>query len=209
MKKLLIAIPLILAFIAVGVQDIYKQRNVNQNLDIQLNQREIRLNTLQQKMLELNKELDLHKGQTEQNQEKIKELETEKQRLEAELQAKLQRKEAERIAQANLQKASVRATGTVKAYATPVGNCAEWIAGAGITDVANANELIRRESGCNPNAVNRSSGACGVAQELPCGKSGCSMGDGACQVKWMNGYVMSRYGSWANAVGFHNRNNWY
>lgn len=93
--------------------------------------------------------------------------------------------------------------------AAPTGTCAEWIAAAGITDVVNANELIRRESGCNPNAVNRSSGACGVAQELPCGKSGCAMGDGACQVKWMNGYVLGRYGSWQAAVNFHNSHNWY
>lgn len=89
------------------------------------------------------------------------------------------------------------------------GSCGDWIRAAGISDLANANELIRRESGCNPNAVNPTSGACGVAQELPCGKSGCSLGDGACQVKWMNTYVLARYGSWANAVGFHNRNNWY
>jgi len=89
------------------------------------------------------------------------------------------------------------------------GNCEAWIASAGITDVVNARELIRRESGCNPNAVNPSSGACGVAQELPCGKSGCSLGDGACQVAWANRYVIGRYGSWAAAVSFHNRNNWY
>lgn len=89
------------------------------------------------------------------------------------------------------------------------GSCAEWIAAAGISDVASANELIRRESGCDPNVVNRSSGACGVAQELPCGKSGCSLGDGACQVRWMNSYVLQRYKSWANAVAFHDRNNWY
>lgn len=91
----------------------------------------------------------------------------------------------------------------------PSGSCADWIAGAGIGDVANAQELIRRESGCNPNAVNPSSGACGVAQELPCGKSGCSLGDGACQVKWMNSYVLGRYGSWANAVAWHDAHNWY
>lgn len=89
------------------------------------------------------------------------------------------------------------------------GSCADWIAAAGIKDVGNAQELINRESGCNPNAVNPSSGACGVAQELPCGKSGCSLGDGACQVRWMNSYVLGRYGSWAAAVGFHNANNWY
>ena len=89
------------------------------------------------------------------------------------------------------------------------GNCSDWINGAGITDIANARELINRESGCNPYARNPSSGACGVAQELPCGKSGCALGNGACQVKWMNSYVVGRYGSWASAVAFHNANNWY
>ena len=69
--------------------------------------------------------------------------------------------------------------------------------------------LINKESGCNPNAINQSSGACGVAQELPCGKSGCALGDGACQVIWMNKYVLARYGSWANAVAFHQSHNWY
>lgn len=206
-RKLLIAVPFVLAFFALGVNDIYKQREVNQNLDIQLNQREIRLNNLQQKMLELNKELDLHKGQSEQDKQKVKELEEEKKRLEAELQAKLERKEQERLAHAKLQQATVRATGTAVAHAS--GNCATWIANAGIADTHNAIELIRRESNCNPNAVNPSSGACGVAQELPCGKSGCSLGDGACQVRWMNNYVAQRYGSWANAVAFHNKMNWY
>lgn len=96
-----------------------------------------------------------------------------------------------------------------KPVAVPTGSCSDWIRAAGISDVANAAELIQRESGCNPNAINPSSGACGVAQELPCGKSGCSLGDGACQVKWMASYVTSRYGSWAGAVNFHDANNWY
>lgn len=89
------------------------------------------------------------------------------------------------------------------------GSCGEWIAGAGITDVNNAVDLINRESHCNPYSVNKSSGACGVGQELPCGKSGCELGDGACQVRWMNGYVLGRYGSWANAIAHHNATGWY
>ena len=93
--------------------------------------------------------------------------------------------------------------------ATYGGDCASWVAQAGITDTASAYELIRKESGCNPSAVNRSSGACGVAQELPCGKSGCQLGDGACQVAWMNRYVLGRYGSWSAALQFHLRNSWY
>ena len=89
------------------------------------------------------------------------------------------------------------------------GNCASWLAGAGVSDVQAAMTLIGKESGCDPNAVNPSSGACGVAQELPCGKSGCSLGDGACQVKWMKSYVERRYGSFTGALNFHYANNWY
>ena len=206
MKKLLL-IPLLLIFVALGIANIQEQKQLNENLDIQLNQREIRIKTLQQKMLELDQQLDEHKGKSEQDKQKIEQLEQEKQQLEKELQAKLERKRQEAIAHTELQRASIRATGTAVASAS--GNCATWIQQAGISDTANAIELIRRESNCNPNAVNPSSGACGVAQELPCGKSGCSLGDGACQVKWMNNYVQSRYGSWSNAVAFHNANNWY
>lgn len=131
----------------------------------------------------------------------------EKAKLEKEkldLQNQLQAKKAEQLRIASLvqQRAS--------AASAPVsGTCAEWIAQAGISDVANAAELIRRESGCNPGAVNPISGACGVAQELPCGKSGCARNDGACQVKWMNRYVLGRYGSWASAIAWHNAHNWY
>lgn len=89
------------------------------------------------------------------------------------------------------------------------GSCAEWLAQAGVTDTASAMTLISRESGCNPNAVNNSSGACGVGQELPCGKSGCSLGDGACQVAWMKQYVEGRYGSFASALNHSYAVGWY
>jgi hypothetical protein len=132
--------------------------------------------------------------------------------------ARLAAEEAARAAEAQAQaeQAAAQARAVQAAPApvrvasvAPAGNCASWIAAAGIPDVANAVNLISRESGCNPNAVNPSSGACGVAQELPCGKSGCAMGDGACQVAWMNQYVVQRYGSWAGAIGWHNSHNWY
>lgn len=59
--------------------------------------------------------------------------------------------------------------------------------------------IISRESGGNAFAVNPSSGACGIAQELPCGKSGCSLGDAACEINWMRNYCIQRYGSTYNA----------
>ena len=89
------------------------------------------------------------------------------------------------------------------------GTCGDWMAAAGISDTSSAGALIARESGCNPYSVNRSSGACGVGQALPCSKTGCSMGDGACQMIWMNQYVIDRYGSWSAALGHSYANGWY
>lgn len=142
--------------------------------------------------------LDELTGKSGEMKKQTEQLLKEKQDLQNQLQSK--REEAKRIADSKVQ---------VTQVAVATGNCDTWIAEAGISDVANARELIRRESNCNPNAVNSSSNACGIAQELPCGKSGCGLGNGACQVKWMNQYVLARYKSWANAIAWHNSHNWY
>jgi uncharacterized protein YabE (DUF348 family) len=89
------------------------------------------------------------------------------------------------------------------------GSCGDWMAAAGISDTSSAGALIARESGCNPYSVNKSSGACGVGQALPCSKTGCAMGDGVCQMIWMNQYVIGRYGSWSAALGHSNSSGWY
>lgn len=130
---------------------------------------------------------------------KTQNLQTENESLKVSLQAK-----KDREAQA-AEAAKVQVVKTVQVS----GSCGDWLANAGVEDTQSAMTLIKRESGCNPNAVNPSSGACGVAQELPCGKSGCSLGDGACQVIWMNNYVHGRYGSWANALGHSYSVGWY
>lgn len=178
---------------------------LNTNTDVELQQLDIKtkqteIDTLNQKIEDYNTRLEEAKG----NKKELEKLEKEMQELKKQNEALQAKKNEEaRLAQLNAQNAVYASSEALS------GTCSDWIAQAGITDTANAVELINRESGCNPNAVNPSSGACGVAQELPCGKSGCSFGDGACQVKWMNQYVQSRYGSWAGAVQFHNQNNWY
>jgi len=89
------------------------------------------------------------------------------------------------------------------------GSCSSLMAQAGITDTANAYKLIMRESGCNPNAVNPSSGACGMGQQLPCGKWVHTWNDPIGGLIDMQNYVMSRYGSWRNALAWHYSHNWY
>ena len=134
-------------------------------------------------------------GQDQKNQE----LENQIQQLQKDLQAKAETKKI-------LPGKVAVAAPAPQAYS---GTCADWMAQAGVADMANASELIRRESGCNPNATNRSSGAFGIPQALPASKIAYCGSDPVCQIRWMQDYVTRRYGSWANAVAFHNSHNWY
>jgi len=79
------------------------------------------------------------------------------------------------------------------------GSCGDWLAQAGIAATRSVMALIGGESGCRPDAINPSSGACGIPQALPCSKMGCSLSDPVCQLLWMQSYVVNRYGSWDNA----------
>lgn len=203
------AIPL--SAVVLMIVNIFALNHMNTQLEQLKVQREVITET-KEKLNETNKSLNKVKEEKSKSdaslreqREKAEKLEKENQSLKVDLQAKREAKKPT-ITVAQTKQLTRQKQDTAVAVS---GTCDEWIATAGITDIANAKELIRRESNCNPNAVNPSSGACGVAQELPCGKSGCKLGDGACQIAWMNQYVTSRYGSFANAIAFHNRAGWY
>ena len=107
---------------------------------------------------------------------------------------------AQQAAQAQ-QQASAQQQAQAPTVVSPVsGSCIQWLAQAGITDVADAMIVINRESGCNPNAMNASSGACGIGQQLPCGKWPHVWNDPVGALIDMQAYVFGRYGSWAAAV---------
>jgi hypothetical protein len=72
-----------------------------------------------------------------------------------------------------------------------------------------AGELLSRESSLNPQAINPSSGACGLFQALPCEKLGCDLDDIDCQMKWGKNYIKNRYGDAKTALAFHDENGWY
>lgn len=156
--------------------------------------------------------LEQEKAQQQQTLEELEEhnsnLDSEKKSLEEknkELEQKLQSKlDAQKKAQATL--ASQK---TVKIS----GTCQDWMQQAGITDFNNAFYIFQRESGCNPQAVNKSSGAYGVCQALPGSKMASAGSDWqtnpVTQMKWCNSYAKSRYGSWVNAVAFWNKNKWW
>lgn len=69
--------------------------------------------------------------------------------------------------------------------------------------------IVGHESSWNPQSVNKSSGACSLAQALPCSKIGDDWSNPIVALNWMHQYVTSRYGSWYNAYNFWLENNWY
>lgn len=73
-------------------------------------------------------------------------------------------------------------------------------------------QLMGKESGLNPYAVNPYSGACGIPQAYPCSKLLAVIGsldnvEG--QVQWLINYVSNRYGTPGAALAHHRANNWY
>lgn len=88
---------------------------------------------------------------------------------------------------------------------------AEWMAAAGIpeSDWWYVDQIVVRESGWNPNAVNPGSGASGLVQALPCGKVPGNCFNPVDNLRWASGYAAGRYGSWAGAHAFWEANHWW
>lgn len=144
--------------------------------------------------------------------EKAKEIES----LKANLRAKKER-EAEQARLASeqavqTQPAPVQATQNRPAPVTQVsGDKHSWLATSGIPQAhwGYVDSIVSRESGWNPNSVNKSSGACGLGQQLPCGKWPGQWNDPVAALRAMNSYVVGRYGGWPQANAFWNANHYY
>ena len=74
-------------------------------------------------------------------------------------------------------------------------------------------KIVNHESGWNPNAVNKSSSACGLCQALPCSKMASAGADYRTnyktQLKWMMGYIKGRYKTPSKAWAFWQKHHWY
>lgn len=127
------------------------------------------------------------------------------------------RVEAERIAaEEAAAEASRKFTQQYSAPSDPAaysggGSKDEWLRAAGIaeSDWAYVDYIVSKESGWNPNAVNKGSGASGLVQALPCGKVPGSCFNPVDNLKWADGYAKGRYGSWEGAYSFWTSNHWW
>lgn len=145
---------------------------------------------------EQQKQLDELKNSGSSQEDKIKELET-----------KLQSKLDEKARLAAVQAAeAAKPTVVEKVVAKVVPHAQAAVSGS---EAEAKMWIYMHESGNNPNAVNKSSGACGLAQALPCSKMACSLGDYACQDAWATQYMKARYGTWLNAKAFWLSHKWW
>lgn len=111
--------------------------------------------------------------------------------------------EAKRVATAT--------SGVVPSYSGG-GTKEQWMAAAGIPEDqwSYVDFIVSKESGWNPSATNASSGACGLAQALPCSKIGGAGGyDPVTALRWQKDYVEQRYGGYDGAYAFWTANHWY
>lgn len=103
----------------------------------------------------------------------------------------------------------------VKVVGTSISGIKGDMARAGIApgDYQYVDYIVSKESGWNPGATNRSSGAYGLCQALPGSKMGSAGADWqtnpVTQLRWCNGYAKSRYGTWAAAYSYWQRNHYW
>ena len=69
--------------------------------------------------------------------------------------------------------------------------------------------IYQKESGNRTDAINPSSGACGLGQALPCSKMPCTLQDYACQDQFFTQYMTNRYGTWSAAKQFWQAKHWW
>lgn len=69
--------------------------------------------------------------------------------------------------------------------------------------------IIERESSWNPNAVNDSSGAAGIAQRISGYGKGYEQDRPKQQIRWLLNYIQSRYGTPQDALAFKDEQGWY
>ena len=177
----------------IGLRHIDKLNDGIKLKEIEIQDNSVKLKLLDKKYDELNKDLEKTGADKQKLEQDLQNLQEERLRLEKALQAKVRQKEADRLAQA--QKAVKQAVSTPKAYAS---SC----------DSAKAC-IYQKESGNNPGAINKSSGACGLGQAWPCGKMKCSLSDYACQDAFFTNYAVTRYGSWEQAWAFWQNHRWW
>lgn len=196
-KKLIIS--LILAFTAVIIYGVGYKYTADYKKTQELRE------TYQQLQLK-EQELQSKDQDSIQKQQEIENLNKQLEETKAQLEARLAQKRA--LAEAESIRAQENATqSSYVARTTVSGSKQDWLIASGIPESEwwAVDSIVSGESSWNPNNVNPHSGACGLGQQLPCGKWDAygPWNDPVSALRAMNDYVQA-YGGWAEAVAFRN-----
>lgn len=120
------------------------------------------------------------------------------------------KKQAKKYVKANVRKAKVTGTkAQYQAYAHDLVIKYGWSE----YDFECLVKIVNHESGWNVNSINKSSGACGLFQALPCSKMASVGSDYRTNYKtqtiWGLQYIKNRYGTPAKAWTFWQKHHWY
>lgn len=198
-----------MVFVGLGVYSIRHTDRKLQLNEIKLQDNNLQLNSLKLEKQKLNEDFEKavkDSNTTDQQKQDLEkrnlELEQKTKDLEAQLQAKLDAKKAN----------NALSTGaTAYAASLPTGSKAEWLAASGIPEDQwwAVDFIVSHESGWKPCAYYPSRNdcsaspdtACGLVQQLPCGKIPGSWTDPVAALKWQYQYVQ-KYGGYAGAVAY-------
>lgn len=183
-----------------------------ENQQDELKTKQDELENKQTELEEKQKELEIAKAEKKAEEERLA-----KEKAEAEEKA---RQEAIRIAQADKQQVTSRssssirtATGTTGEYQNYAKDLCLNTYGWSEYDFECLVKLWNKESGWNPNAHNKSSGAHGIPQSLPASKMASEGNDyytnGYTQIRWGLKYIKNRYGTPAKAWQHSQNTGWY
>jgi len=203
----LIKIILLLAVAGFIVLSVNQIASKNEAIEI----KSIELKNVSSELETVNEELEKAK---ETSSTRIDQLMSEKQKLEddkRELEKKLEAKAEEKKGLAETASKVINTiTNTQTAYALE-GDKYTWMGQAGIaeSDWEYVDFIVQKESSWNPEAVNKSSGACSLVQALPCSKIGNDWRNPVTALKWQKKYVENRYGGYKQAYDFWQKNHWY
>lgn len=194
MKTKILATLVVLSLLGAAILGLRHIKNLDNQIQlkqIDLKDNSARLKLLDSKYIELNKELEAKDVDKAKVEEQLKQLQIERDKLQADLQAKREQKAKDLAVKA--QQAAQATYTPQKAYAASGNYYKDFI--------------YQKESGNNPNAVN-SIGCRGIGQACPGTKLPCGA-DYACQDAWFTNYAMQRYGSWEAAYNFWVANRWW
>lgn len=203
--RIILAVLLLVGAIGLASSDITNRNEKLEFNDVQLKSRQTEIKKLEADYDILNTKYDQAKG----NEQKLKELEKERNDLkqrEEELNRQLQAKAQEkaRIAQA-AQNVTNTVTQTKTAQAASLPTTGGAVAGCG--DNFYANYIYMHESECRTTAMNPG-GCYGIGQSCPASKIAHCGSDYACQNAWFTNYA-NKYGGWEGAYNFWVAHRWW